>query len=62
MGQVKSEKSGKFLANNKEDFSMKRRKFSEQRIAFVLRQAEEGVSVRRGVPKVGGQGYFYQVS
>ena len=32
-----------FLSNNQEDFSMKRSKFSEQQIAFILRQAEEGV-------------------
>jgi len=32
---------------------MKRSKFSEQQIAFILRQAEEGVSVGEVCRKVG---------
>jgi putative transposase len=42
-----------FLSNNQEDFSMKRSKFSEQQIAFILRQAEEGVPVGEVCRRVG---------
>ena len=52
-GQAKWEKSCKVLLNNQEYFSMKRSKFSEQQIAFILRQAEEGVPVGEVCRKVG---------
>lgn len=34
---------------------MKRSKFSDQQIAFVLRQAEEGIAVAEVCSKAGGQ-------
>lgn len=40
------------VANNQEDFSMKRSTFSDQQIAFIMRQAEDGVPVE-GCTKIG---------
>ena len=42
---------------------MKKSRFSEQQIAFVLRQAEEGTAVAEGVPKGRDQrGLFLQLA
>jgi hypothetical protein len=36
-------------------FSMKRSRFSDQQIAFVLRQADEGTAIAEGLPQSGDQ-------
>jgi putative transposase len=43
-----------------EDFPMKKSRFSEQQIAFILRQAEEGMPVGEVCRKAGiGEATFY---
>jgi len=47
------EKSGKITLFNRRDFAMKKSRFTEEQIAFALRQAETGTKVSEICRKMG---------
>ncbi len=53
MDQLKVEKSGKITLFKRRDFAMRKSRFTEQQIAFALRQAETGTKVSEVCRKIG---------
>jgi putative transposase len=52
-GQLKNGISGKITTLKEEIFAMKKTKFTEEQIAFALKQAETGTSVQEVIRKLG---------
>ncbi len=53
MDQLKVERSGKITIVNRRYFAMKKSRFTEEQIAFALRQAETGTKVSEVCRKIG---------
>lgn len=53
MDQLKVEKSGKITLYKRRYFAMRKSRFTEQQIAFALRQAETGTKVSEVCRKIG---------
>ena len=60
LDQLKVEESGKINLFNRRDFAMKKSKFTEEQIAYALRQAETGTKVSEVCRKMGvAEATFY---